>query len=458
MMKPVYDIKQNKLGLIGRVKTITFAFFAVISVGTFLLMLPVAKQGVGSADLLTALFTATSATCVTGLSVVDTATYWSFWGRLIILALIQIGGLGVMMLGAIVALVVGRRISMGERILLSTSLNLDESAGIVRFAMLIIKGTFMLEGAGALLLTVCFIPEFGLWGALERGIFVSISAFCNAGFDNLGIGGKFASIIPYKNNIPILLIISCLIIVGGIGFYVWNEFNEVRLGKRKVWQLSLHTKLVLLTTIILLLGGTAVFFVTEFHGDSIEGGVISRLVQSFFQSVTVRTAGFDHIGQGELTSASRAVSMVLMFIGGSPGSVAGGIKTTTFTVLALSAVSALKGRKRIEIFGRSISEKAVSDAMSLFFLAAFSAFMGALVISMLEGIVFEAALFECISAIATVGLSMGLTPMLGTASKVLLVILMFLGRVGIITVGMTALMRSTPDESIKLPEGKVIIG
>jgi len=457
-MKLVDNIKQNKLGSIGRVKTITLAFLAVVSVGTFLLMLPAAKEGEGAADLLTALFTATSATCVTGLSVVDTATYWSFWGRLIILALIQIGGLGVMMLGASVALVVGRRISMGQRLLLSTSLNLDETGGIVRFALLIIKGTFAFEGIGALMLTACFMPEFGFWGALERGIFVSISAFCNAGFDNLGLGGEFASIIPYKNNIPVLLIIACLIVVGGIGFYVWNELNEVRLGKRRTSQLSLHTKLVLSTTVMLLLGGTAVFFITEFSGDAMEGGVISRLAQSFFQSVTVRTAGFDHIGQGELTSASRAVSMVLMFIGGSPGSVAGGIKTTTFTVLALSAVSALKGRKRIEVFGRSISEKAVSDAMSLFFLAALSSFVGALVISMLEGIVFEAALFECISAIATVGLSMGLTPMLGTASKILLVVLMFLGRVGIITVGMTALMRSTPDESIKLPEGKVIIG
>lgn len=440
----------------SRIRTITEGFLILIAVGTVLLCMPFAKEGEGRADILTALFTATSAVCVTGLAVVDTATYWSASGRMVILLLIQTGGLGVMMMGAMVALAARRKITIGQRMLLSTSLNLDEISGIVRFAKRILVGTALFEGLGAIGLTACFYKDFGLWGALERGIFCSVSAFCNAGFDNLGVGGEFASIIPYGGNIPVMLILAVLIIVGGIGFYVWNDvLAHFRRGRR----LTFHSRLTLWTTAILLLGGTAGFFITEvLAGNMSDGTGIQRIVRCFFQSVTARTAGFDHIGQGEMTSASRALTDILMFIGGSPGSVAGGIKTTTMAVLVLASISALYGKKRVTVMGRTIPPQAIAQATSLFFLAGVGAVMGAFVLCLADGISFGAAVYECISAIATVGLSMGVTPTLGVFSRCFLILLMFVGRVGIITVGMSALMRSYPDDSIKLPEGKVIIG
>lgn len=442
----------------SRIRIIPQAFAAAIAIGTLLLMLPFARAGEGRADFVTALFTATSATCVTGLSVVDTATYWSTAGRWIILALIQVGGLGVMMMGAGVALMVRRKITIGQRLLISSSLNLDSVSGIVRLARTILIGTFALEGTGALLLTLCFLPEFGFWGALERGIFVAISAFCNAGFDNLGVGGEFASITAYGEHAGVLLILSALIILGGIGFYVWSELLEEMTEKKK-HRLSLHTKLVLVTTAILLLIGTVGFFIAELPNPAREGQTgFVRILQAFFQSVTCRTAGFDHIGQATLSSASVALSDILMLIGGSPGSVAGGIKTTTMAVLVLSAWSTLRGKKRTEVFGRTIPHKSIFDAMTLFFLVFSAAICGAMVISMVEGVEFMAAFYETVSAIATVGLSLGLTPELGLLSRLLLILLMFLGRVGIITVGMAALMRGNDEADIKLPEGKVIIG
>ena len=443
----------------SRVRIIPQAFAAVIAIGTLLLMMPLSRAGEGRADLVTALFTATSATCVTGLSVVDTATYWSAAGRWIILALIQIGGLGVMLLGASVALAVRRKITIGQRLLISSSLNLDSISGIVRLARMILFGTFLFEGTCAVILTLCFLPRFGFWGALERGIFISISAFCNAGFDNLGIGEPFGSITSYGEHPGVLLTLSALIIIGGIGFYVWNELLEVLQKKKKVRRLSLHSKIVLVTTSILLLLGTVGFFIAELPNPAREGQTgIVRILQAFFQSVTCRTAGFDHIGQSTLSSASIALSDILMFIGGSPGSVAGGVKTTTIAVLILSAFSTLQGRKRTEVFGRTIPHKSIFDAMTLFFLVFSAALCSSMGISILEGVSFEAALYECISAIATVGLSLGLTPTLGTVSRLLLILLMYLGRVGIITVGMAALMEENTEDSIKLPEGKIIIG
>ena len=453
------ETSQKQQAVHSRIRIIPQAFLAAIAIGTLLLMLPFAKAGQGHADLITALFTATSATCVTGLSVVDTATYWSAAGRWIILALIQVGGLGVMMMGAGVALMVRRKITIGQRLLISSSLNLDSVSGIVRLAKIILIGTFALEGTGALLLTLCFWPEFGFRKALERGVFIAVSAFCNAGFDNLGVGGAFASVTAYGEHAGVLLILAALIIVGGIGFYVWNELLETAYKKKKLRRLSLHTKLVLVTTGILLVLGTAGFFLAELSNPVREGqtGAV-RILQAFFQSVTCRTAGFDHIGQASLSSASVALANILMLIGGSPGSVAGGIKTTTMAVLVLSARSTLKGRKRTEVFGRTIPQKSIFDAMTLFFLVLSAAICGAMAISMLEGVAFEPAFYECMSAIATVGLSLGLTPALGTVSRLLLVLLMFLGRVGIITVGMAALMRGNEEEDIRLPEGKVIIG
>jgi len=439
----------------GRIKTITLAFALMIGVGTLLLSMPFAKAGPGHADLLTALFTATSATCVTGLVVVDTATYWSFGGRLVILMLIQIGGLGVMMLAAMVAMTSRRRMSLGQQMTLSTSLNLFDVSGVLDMARMIFFGTFLIEGLGAVGVTLCLLGDFGFWGALERGVFISISAFCNAGFDNLGVGGQFGSITAYGGCAPLLLILAALIVVGGIGFYVWRDlFDYVRRKKR----LSLHTKLVLTTTGILLTAGTVGFLLTETRGTILSEQPFTRFIQAFFQSVTTRTAGFDHLSQGSLTSPSLALSDILMIIGGSPGSVAGGVKTTTAAIIAMSAFNSFRGRPSVTAFGRTIPRKTIAEATSLFFLAGASAVLGAFVLSISDGISFEVSFYECISAIATVGLSCGITPTLGLFSKSFLIVLMFLGRVGIVTVGSALFLRSWPDESIRLPEGSVLIG
>ena len=455
----VFSLKTSgrKFRLKSRILTITQAFAAAVVIGTLLLMLPVSKSGEGSAEPLTALFTATSAVCVTGLTVVDTATYWTFFGRCVILLLIQTGGLGVMMIGALVALAVGRRITVGQRLLISTSLNLDDISGIIRLAKRILAGAAFFEGMGDLVLTLRFANEYGLAKAAERGIFLSVSAFCNAGFDNLGKGGAFASVIPYKSDPAVLLTLSALVITGGIGFYVWNDLAEMSKGHKRT--LSLHTKIVLCTTAVLLAVGTVGFFFFESDGVMAGESFMQRLLQSFFQAVTVRTAGFDHVGQGELASTSKALSVLLMLIGGSPGSTAGGIKTTTAAVLAMAAINALRGKKRLEAYGRTIPQKAVYDANCLFILAGMAAITGAFALAALERAAFGDAFFETISAIATVGLSVGITPSLGAASRLLLSFLMFLGRVGIVTVGMAALTRGSRDDNdIRLPDGRVIIG
>lgn len=438
------------------VRVITLGFSALILLGTVLLAMPFATRSGQSAGLMTALFTSTSATCVTGLVVEDTWLFWSPAGQAVILALIQAGGLGFMMVAAGFSFLVGRRITIRERLLIGKSLNVDDLSGIVRLARGILLGTFAVEGIGAVLLSIRFARDFGLRGGIVRGVWTSVSAFCNAGFDLMGSQGAYSSLSAYLGDPAVTLTVSLLICIGGLGFYVWADIVRRPPNGR----LRLHTHLVLATTAILLVVGAAGFCLLEWNNPQTLAGEnpFSRVMAGLFQSASVRTAGFDQMGQGSLTAASRALTVILMFIGGSPGSTAGGVKTTTIAVLILTAVAPFRGKSRASVFGRTISQKAVADALSIFVVGIAVVICGSFAVSIADGLPFDAALFECTSGFATVGLSAGVTPGLSAFSQLVLICLMFLGRVGVMTIGIAALFRGTGEDKITLPEGKIMIG
>lgn len=447
-------IKQKRHLAPGKVIVIGFAL--VITIGTILLMLPISTLSGQSAGIMTSLFTATSATCVTGLVVVDTSLYWSHFGQVVILLLIQTGGLGFMMLATGFSLILRRRISMRERLLMSASLNLNDMSGMVRMAKRVLFGTFLFEGMGALILSARFMRDYGFFGGIWRGVFHAISAFCNAGFDILGDRGEFSSLGSYTGDFAITVTIALLIIVGGLGFFVWSDIYSTKERRR----LHTHTKIVLEATAFLIVLGTLFFLACEWNNPATLGeqNWFSKVLSSFFQSVTTRTAGYAQIDQGSMTGASKGMSVILMFIGGSPGSTAGGIKTVTFAVLALAATSALRGTYRPTINGRTIGHRSVVDALSVFVFACTSVAAGTFLVSAFDGVSLSAALFECVSAFGTVGLTLGITPTLSVASQIVLAALMFIGRVGIITIGVAAVMRGKPDVKVKCPDAHVMIG
>lgn len=439
------------------VRVMAVGFAAVILIGTLLLMLPFATRSGESAGAVTALFTATSATCVTGLIVEDTYLFWSPFGQAVILCLIQTGGLGFMTIAIALSLLLRRKISLRERRLVSTSLNMDGLSGMVRLVKRVLYGTLLFEGMGALILSVRFTRDYGILGGISRGIFHSVSAFCNAGFDILGDQGAYISLGGYTGDFVVTVTISLLIILGGLGFFVWSDIYSARDNKGR---LHTQSKIVLSSTAMLLLLGTVFFFIAEYENPQTMGnqGFFGRLLSAFFQSTTTRTAGFAQLNQAYLTGASKAMSVALMFVGGSPGSTAGGVKTVTLAVLLMAALSSLRGTYQTTVGGRSISYKLVMDALSVFLLGICSVAVGTFLLSAFDGVTLSSALFECTSAFGTVGLTLGITPELSTPSLLVLVALMYMGRVGIITIGMAAMMRGKKDAKIKYPEARVMIG
>lgn len=438
------------------VRVIVVGFLLIILLGTLLLMLPISTRSGESAGFVTSLFTATSATCVTGLVVEDTYLYWSPFGCTVILLLIQTGGLGFMTMATAFSLLLRRKISMRERLLMGTSLNMDGLSGMVRIVRRVLFGTLLFEGMGALILSVRFMRDYGFIGGILRGIFHSVSAFCNAGFDILGDQGAFGSLAAYRGDFVVTITICLLIVLGGLGFFVWNDVYAGRDNGR----LHTQSKIVLRTTGLLILVGAVFFFLAEYNNPATTGGqnVFEKMLGALFQSVTTRTAGYAQVDQAALTGSSKAMSVALMFIGGSPGSTAGGVKTVTLAVLLMAAISALKGTYRTTVNGRSISYKLVVDALSVFVFGIFSVALGTFLVSFFDSVSLSAALFECTSAFGTVGLTLGITPILSTPSLLVLVALMFLGRVGIITLGLAAMMRTRQEAKIKYPEARVMIG
>ena len=438
-------------------RVVAVSFAVIILVGALLLTLPIASRSGESAGFFTGLFTATSATCVTGLILVDTWTQWSLFGQVVILGMIQLGGLGFMTVITLVSFALHRRIGLSERLIMVSTLNLNDLDGVVRVVRHALMGTFLLEGIGAVILSACMIPEFGIAGGIWRGIFHAVSAFCNAGFDLLGGRfGAFSSLVGYNDHPVVLFTIAALITVGGLGFFVWEDI----LRKRSIHRLSVYSKMVLLMTALLIVGGAAFFLVEEYANPATLGNMPfwQKLCNALFQSVTLRTAGFDAIGQGGLSDSSKAFSSILMLIGGSSGSTAGGLKTATVAVLLLALRSGLAGREQVTFRGRTIPYRRVLNAMTLALVMLFLFLMGSMVISTVEDLPYLDCAFEVASAMGTVGLTTGLTPNLTPFSQTLIILLMYLGRVGVLSFSIALMTRGRSMDKIRYPEMNVMIG
>ena len=437
---PIFNKNRHPLNIS---QTIALIFAGIILIGTVLLCLPVSSRDGEPCGFLAALFTATSATCVTGLVLADTWTQWSGFGQAVIFCLIEIGGLGFMSIASFFIFALRRKINMSQRIMIAQTMGAEDLSAAVRIQKRMLLVCLSTEGIGAVLLTLCFLPAYGFRHALRLGIFHSVSAFCNAGFDILGFESPGSSLILFGKNAPILLILSALIIIGGIGFLVWDEIYRIR-NPRK-W--SVYTKLVLIAAATLLLGGMLLFCLLEWNNPATLGPMTfwQKLTAAFFQSSTSRTAGFAAVDQGLLTDGGKAVTMFLMLIGGSSGSTAGGLKTVTFLVLVLFLYARLRGKNTVHVFHRTIPQKQVLDAMTLFGVMIALAFFGACVICSTSPVSFTNGLYESVSALATVGLTTGITPSLSIPAKLLMILYMYFGRVGILTISLGFLQKKEAD-------------
>lgn len=435
---------------------IVLTFLAIILLGGLLLSLPISSRSGQWTSYLSSVFTATSATCVTGLTLFDTYTYWTGFGQAVILILIQVGGLGFMTIASMFFLLANRRIGMRQRVLMAQSLGIDQLSGIVKLVNHVLVRTAIVEGVGALILTIRFSLLVPFDRALWWGVFHSVSAFCNAGFDVVGAVDVGGSLIPFVGDWVVNLTIMALITVGGLGFFVWEDV----LSKRSFRKMTVYTKMVLIISAILALGGGAVIALLEWNNPATLGNLpaAEKCLAALFQSVTSRTAGFYSIPQGALQDATKTVTDVLMFIGGSSGSTAGGVKTATMGVLVLAVIAAARGRSRVTVFHRTISAQQVSDAVAVTSMVFGLALSASLVLSATNGLPMIDCLFETISAIATVGLSTGITPLLNEISQILLIILMYFGRVGVMTVSLGFLCSNAAEERYKYADTKVMIG
>ena len=429
---------------------IIWGFIAVILIGALLLMLPVSSKAGIITPFNEALFTSTSAVCVTGLVVQDTATYWSWFGQGIILVLIQIGGLGVITIAVSFELLSGRKISLKQRSVMQEAISAPKVGGIVRLTGFVLKGTFLVEFTAAFIMMPVFVKDFGAKG-IWMAIFHSISAFCNAGFDLMGTENvKYASLTSYISHPLINITIILLIIIGGIGFLTWEDILK---NKYRIKSYRMQTKVILATSLLLILFPAFFFFFRDFADMPMQ----ERIFSSLFQAVTPRTAGFNTADLTMMTGDGLGIIIALMLVGGSPGSTAGGMKTTTLAVLIANTLACFRRKEDAQMFGRRIENSTVKNAATIFIMYIVFFFGGAIVISAVEDLSFSTCLFETASAIGTVGLTLGITPGLGVISQIILMILMFLGRVGGLTLIYAALSGSGKKIS-KLPQEKMTVG
>lgn len=425
-------------------------FIAVILIGALLLMLPVSSKAGIITPFNEALFTSTSAVCVTGLVVQDTATYWSWFGQGIILVLIQIGGLGVITIAVSFALLSGRKISLMQRSVMQEAISAPKVGGIVRLTGFVLKGTFLVEFTASIIMMPVFVKDFGAKG-IWMAIFHSISAFCNAGFDLMGTeNAKYASLTSYISHPLINITIMLLIIIGGIGFLTWEDILK---NKYRIKNYRMQTKVILTTSLLLILFPAFFFFFRDFADMPMQ----ERIFSSLFQAVTPRTAGFNTADLTMMTKDGLGIVIVLMLVGGSPGSTSGGMKTTTLAVLIANTLACFRRKEDAQMFGRRIETSTIKNAATIFMMYIVLFFGGAIVISTVEDLSFSTCLFETASAIGTVGLTLGITPELGVISQTILMILMFLGRVGGLTLIYAALSGSGKKIS-KLPQEKMTVG
>lgn len=450
--------KKNKKAIkLSPTQIIAITFALIILLGTCLLCLPIASRDGQPADLLTALFTATSSTCVTGLILADTWSQWSGFGQIVILCMIEIGGLGFMSAASLVVFILRRKIGLRQRMIMAQTLSVNEMEGVVRLQKWVLLGSLTIQMTGALILFFRFLAlDYSLWQSLKWGVFHAISAFCNAGFDITGNIAPGQNLIVFNQDPVILITVMALIIVGGLGFFVWEEVATVRSLKKY----SVYTKLVLLTTVSLIVGGALAIGFLEWNNPGTLGGmdVPRKILNAFFQSVTVRTAGFTSVDQMALTDGGKAVSIFLMFIGGSSGSTAGGIKTVTFLVLVLFVLSRARGRSTVTVFKRTVPHEKIMDAATIVFLITGLAVAGAIFICATSPVGFTEALFETASALATVGLTAGVTPSLSVAAKLMIIVFMYFGRVGILTISLGFLMGDKAADRFRYADTNLLIG
>lgn len=431
---------------------IALGYFLIIAAGTLLLMLPPASVAPGGANFRTAFFTATSASCVTGLVLCDTATSWTGFGQGVILCLIQIGGLGFMTFATLFYILLRRKMGLRERSVMVESINTTQIGGILNLTKKIAIGTAFFEGLGALLLMLRFIPRMGFARGIWYGVFHSVSAFCNAGFDLMGVyDGAYASFVGYSGDWLVNLVLMALITIGGLGFLVWDDLSRKKFHFRRY---ALQTKLVLSISALLTFGGALLLFFFEPQGDL---SFDEHVLTSLFGSVTARTAGFNTTDTAAMSTGGKLLTIILMFIGGSPGSTAGGIKTTTVAVLLLHAFAGIRHEQSAGAFGRSLGEDLLKKAASVFFVNLLLALTGALAICMIQPLALEDVLFECFSAIGTVGMTTGITRALAPASSYIIVFLMFCGRVGSISFAV-ALLEKRARPPVRRPTEQITIG
>jgi len=437
-------------------RIIALAFALIILLGTLLLMLPAASRDGASCGFRPALFTATSATCVTGLVLYDTWTQWSGFGQIVILSLIEIGGLGFMSAASVFVFFLRKKVGLKQRLIMAQALSLNDMDGVVRLQKMVLTGSFSIEAIGALILTLRFWPEYGFVTAVKWGVFHSISAFCNAGFDIFGCITPGASLLEFNSDPVVLLTLGALVVVGGLGFLVWEEIAS----RKPFRQFSVYTKLVLLTTLALILTGWVLTCLLEWNNPETLGsmGLGDKLLNGLFQSITLRTAGFAAIDQALLTEGGKAMSIVIMLIGGSSGSTAGGLKTVTFVVLILFMAARARGRDTVCVFKRTIPQGQVLDAMTIAFIMIALAMFGGVFISATSPIGFTDALYESISALATVGLTAGATGVLSIPAQILIILYMYFGRVGVLTISMGFLVGDRAEERFRYAETKLLIG
>lgn len=443
---------------------IASGFFVAILLGGILLSFPISAANGEATPLMDAFFTATSSTCVTGLTTVNTLVHWSGFGKVVILTLIQFGGLGVITFATAMLLIMRKKITLKERLLIQSAYNLDTLSGLVKLTINVMKGTFLVEAIGAMIYSMVLIPEYGFMDGCIKSVFLSISAFCNAGMDLLGDN----SLVPYRANFIININTMLLITLGGLGFPVWKDVYrklkngiKQRLNIKKIFRsLDLHSKLVLSISTILVLGGTLIFLCLEWNNQKTIGNLPwwEKGIASMFQSVTTRTAGFFTVPQIDLTNASSVVSMVLMFIGGSPSGTAGGVKTVTVGMMILATISIVKGKNDTEVFGRKITENLLKKGMAVVLISMGLLFLSILGLAMVETESLKRLAYESVSAIATVGLSMDLTPNLTPIGKVIIMATMYAGRIGPITLALFFNSKKEKKKDRSLPVGKIIVG
>lgn len=448
--------RQSVLQKISPMRLILGGYCLIILIGTILLALPAATRGSGSTPVTDCFFTATSATCVTGLVRFDTYTHWTLFGQLVILSMIQVGGIGFMTVAILILVLAGRKISLNQRTLMQSSISAPQLGGIVKMTRFIVLGTGLVEITGALLLAIDFVPRFGWKKGLYFSLFHAVSAFCNAGFDLMGEKtGSFSSLVGFRSNWYVSVVLMLLIYIGGLGFFVWRDVRQHPFCLKK---LTLQSKMVLSISTGLVILGAAAFYALEKNGVLMQG--MSRgdkLLVSLFHSVSARTAGFTTADLTVMTEPAQLVLICLMMIGGSTGSTAGGIKTTTFWVLCASIFATFRRKKNVEAFGRRMEEGITRTASCIFMTYLLLSITSAVMISALEGVSILTALVETVSAVATVGLSFGLTPRVGMFSKLILTFLMLCGRVGSVTM-LLAFSSEKKVISSKLPLEKLQVG